>query len=586
MRQHIDKNIQSNYSRKRLIRGQAISKKRYLDVSRIDYQLVSSALLNKGMAFTKAERDAFDLHGLIPPKIGTLSEQRDRVYRAFKSKSTDLERYIYLRDVQESNETLFFSFITEYLDEVLPIIYTPTVGLGCQQFSYIYRRPRGLFISYPLRNKMDQMLNNKRFKDVEIIVVSDGERILGLGDQGAGGMGIPIGKLALYSACAGIHPRRTLPILLDVGTDNPSLINDPIYVGWQHERIRGKKYYDFIDQFVKAVKKRFPHMLIQWEDFAKSNATTILERYKDEICTFNDDVQGTASVVLATLLAAIKTSKIALKDHRIVIAGAGSAGCGIGRLILDIMSKNNISNVEALENFYFYDQSGLLTQKTPNILDFQKQFCTPLDRVKDWKVKDKTSISFLEIVDNVKPTVLIGVTGQAGLFSKEVISSMAGNVKRPIIFPLSNPNTCAEATPENIMKWTNEKALIGTGSPFKPIEKKGKPFRVDQTNNSYIFPGMGLGIIAVGAKKITDSMFLKAAETLASMSPSKSDPHANLLPPITDSYKISYKIAMAVAKEAIRCGLAQEMTSEEIREKVRHKMWKPVYRPYKRKKES
>ncbi|MCH9631690.1 MAG: NAD-dependent malic enzyme [Chlamydiae bacterium] len=560
-----------------------ISKKNYLDVSRTDYQLVSSALLNKGMAFTKEERDAFDLHGLIPPKIGTLSEQRKRVYSAFKSKSSDLERYIYLRDLQDSNETLFFSFITEHLDEALPIIYTPTVGLGCQKFSYIYRRPRGLFISYPLRHHIDQMLSNRRFKDVEIMVVSDGERILGLGDQGAGGMGIPIGKLALYSACAGIHPRRTLPIMLDVGTDNPALINDPIYVGWQNERIRGDKYYEFVDLFVKAVKKRFPHMLIQWEDFAKNNATAILERYQDEICTFNDDVQGTASVVLATLLAAIKCSKVPLEEHRIVIAGAGSAGCGIGRLILDIMKKNKIDLEQSMDKFYYFDQHGLLTDETPNVLPFQSQFCRSKQSIKNWKVKDKNNISLLEVVENVKPTVLIGVTAQAGLFSKEIIETMAKNVDRPIIFPLSNPNTCAEASPENIMKWTNEKALMGTGSPFSPVLKKGRPFRVDQTNNSYIFPGLGLGVISVQAERVTNSMFLRAAEKLASMSPAIKDPDANLLPPIIDSHKIAFKIAIAVAKEAIKCKVAKEISEKEIKEKIKHKMWNPVYRPYRRK---
>ena len=535
------------------------------------------------MAFTKAERDAFDLHGLIPPKVGTLAEQKERTYKAFKSKATDLEKYIYLRDLQDSNETLFFSFLNEHLDEALPIIYTPTVGLGCQKFSYIYRRPRGLFISYPLRHQIDQMLSNKRFKDVEIMVVSDGERILGLGDQGAGGMGIPIGKLALYSACAGIHPRRTLPIMLDVGTDNPSHLNDPIYIGWQNKRIRGKRYNEFIDLFVKAVKKRFPNMLIQWEDFAKDNATSILERYRDEICTFNDDVQGTASVVLATLLAAVHCSKVSLDEHRIVIAGAGSAGCGIGRLIVDIMVKKGIPREEALEKVFFFDRHGLLTDQTPGVLSFQKEFCKPLKESKGWRVRDKESMTLLEIVKNTQATVLIGVTGQAGLFSKAVATQMAKNAKRPIIFPLSNPNTCAEAFPQDIMKWTEDRALIGTGSPFKEILKKGKKFRVDQTNNSYIFPGMGLGVISVGAKKVTDSMFLKAAEALASLSPSKKDAQANLLPPIIESQKIAKKIAFVVAKEAIRCKLAKKISDSEIRKKIRDKMWKPVYRPYRKK---
>ena len=554
-----------------------MSRSRSIPVSSEDYQLVLSALLNKGMAFSKKERDLFKLHGLIPPKIGTLSEQKKRAYQAFTSKTNALEKYIYLRDLQDSNETLFYRLLLDHLDELMPIVYTPTVGLGCQRFSHIYRRPRGLFISYPLRRYIDQMLANKRFKDVEVIVVSDGERILGLGDQGAGGMGIPIGKLSLYSACAGIHPRRTLPILLDVGTDNPQLINDPLYIGWQHERIRGDKYYHFIDHFVKAVKKRFPNILLQWEDFAKQNATFLLDRYQDQMCTFNDDIQGTASVVLASLLAAIKSSKLALEKHRFVIAGAGSAGCGIAKLILAIMAKRGIDEKKALDQFYLIDQEGVLNDQMTHILDFQKPFCRPKKQIKHLINK-----SLVEVCQHTKATVLIGVTGQAGIFTQEVVKAMTKNCSRPIIFPLSNPDSCAEATPENIYKWSNKKAFISTGSPFAPIETAKGAVRVDQTNNSYIFPGLGLGVISVKAKKVTQSMFIVAAETLASMSPTLKNDRANLLPPLVDSRKIAYKIAVAVAKEAMRCGVAKKMTPQELSQKIKRKIWDPVYRPYRK----
>ena len=537
------------------------------------------------MSFTDEERDTFHLHGIIPTRVANLDEQRERSYQAFKNKATDIDKYIYLRDLQDSNETLFYSLLWENLEEMMPIIYTPTVGAGCQRFSHIYRRPRGLFISYPLRDKMDHMLENKRFDDVEIIVASDGERILGLGDQGAGGMGIPIGKLSVYCACAGIHPKRTLPIMLDVGTDNPELINDPLYIGWKHERIRGEKYHEFIDQFVEAVKKRFPNVLLQWEDFAKINATSILNKYKDQICTFNDDVQGTAAVVLAALIAAIKISKVPMEEHRIVIAGAGSAGCGISELILKMMAHMGIEPSKTIEKLFLFDRNGLLTDQSPGILPFQKKYLKKEVDLKDWKVENSEKISLKEIVSNVKPTVLIGVSGQAGLFTEEIIKEMASKCDRSIVFPLSNPTSCAEAHPGNIMKWTNEKALVGTGSPFKDIERNGKPYRVDQTNNSYIFPGLGLGTISIKAKRITDSMILQAANALAAMSPALNDPYANLLPPLSESRRIAFEIAFAVAKKAVACKVAEPKTDEEIKEILSVKMWEPKYLPYKRVKE-
>lgn len=561
-----------------------MQKREFLEVSESDYALVASSLLNKGMSFTQEERDIFHLHGIIPTRIATLEEQRERSYQAFLNKTSDIEKYVYLRDLQDSNETLFYSLLCDKLEEMMPIIYTPTVGVGCQKFSHIYRRPRGLFISYPLRDRIDHMLENQRFNEVRVIVVSDGERILGLGDLGAGGMGIPIGKLSLYTACAGIHPKRTLPIFLDTGTDNPDLINDPLYIGWKNERIRGKEYDDFIDLFVNAVKKRFPDILLQWEDFAKVNATSILERYKDTMCTFNDDVQGTAAVVVSTLLAAMRISGTAIEDHRLLIVGGGSAGCGICDIYLKAMENKGISQEKGLENIFIFDRFGLLTEKTPGTLPFQKRFLKKTENLDHWIVQDRENISLKEIIESVKPTALIGVSGQAGLFTEEIIKMMAINNKRPIIFPLSNPTSCSEAHPANVLKWSDDKAIVGTGSPFKDVTKMGKPFRVDQTNNAYIFPGLGLGTISVNARKVTDSMIIKAADALASMSPSLEDPDANLLPPLSESRKIAFEIALVVAQEAVRCKVADPKTEEEIREIISVKMWEPRYLRYIKKK--
>ncbi|MCH9633607.1 MAG: NAD-dependent malic enzyme [Chlamydiae bacterium] len=562
-----------------------MSDKKILHIEQDHYSLLLSSLLNKGTAFTKKERDLFKLHGLLPPYIGNLSQQKKRSSEACKSKGSDLERYIYLRDLQDSNETLFYALILEHIDELLPIIYTPTVGLGCQRFSQIFRRPRGVFISYPLRHQLDEILSHKRFDGIRVIVVSDGERILGLGDQGAGGMGIPIGKLALYSALAGIHPRETLPILLDVGTDNEDLINDPLYLGWKNKRIRGKAYYNFIDQFVQAVKKRFPNVLLQWEDFAKSNATRLLESYKDKICTFNDDIQGTAAVVLGTLLSAIQVTQIPIDKHKIVIAGAGSAGCGIANLLVTLIKESGISEEEALSGIYLVDNLGLVRENAPHLLPFQKKFGKSQSQLqKDGFKSKKTSFSLKETIKFVKPSILIGVTGQANLFTKEIVKMMANDHKRPIIFPLSNPTSCSEANPADLIKWTDGRVLMGTGSPFPCVIKNGKQQRVDQTNNSYIFPGLGLGIIASEAKRVTEEMFIVAAKTLAKHSPSKKNPHANLLPPLTESRKIAVKIAFEVAKEAIRSNNAKKRTDKQIEVKIQERLWEPVYMEYRKKK--
>ncbi|MCE3239150.1 MAG: maeA 2, partial [Gammaproteobacteria bacterium] len=349
----------------------------FLKVALTDFSLLSHPLLNKGTAFSQEERETFGLLGLLPPSETNLAIQRARSYETFQSKASDIEKYIYLRDLQDSNETLFYSLILENITELMPIVYTPTVGLGCQRYSHIYRRPRGVFISYPDRHHINKILENVYFNDVKVIVVSDGERILGLGDQGAGGMGIPIGKLALYTAFAGIPPTATLPILLDTGTDNVELQKDPLYIGWKHERIRGKDYEEFIDLFITAIKKRFPHVLLQWEDFAQGNANLLLERYQDQLCTFNDDIQGTAAVAVGTLLSAIRITGIRLRDQRIAVVGAGSAGCGISQLIMQAMMNDGLSEVEAKQRFFLVDQSGLLLNDMSNLLPFQKPFAQP-----------------------------------------------------------------------------------------------------------------------------------------------------------------------------------------------------------------
>lgn len=554
--------------------------KPYLKVRLTDYALMLNPLLNKGMAFTAEERERFNLWGVLPPGQINITIQRKRSYEACKSKPSDVEKYIYLRDLQDSNETLFYNLLCEHIEALMPIVYTPTVGLGCQRYSHIYRRPRGIFISYPNRSHIDKILANPRFNSIKVIVVSDGERILGLGDQGAGGMGIPIGKLALYTACAGIHPGFTLPVLLDSGTNNPELQADPLYIGWQHERIRGQEYDDFIDLFITAVKKRFPHILLQWEDFAQQNANPILERYRHQLCTFNDDIQGTAAVAAGTLFAAIHVTKSDLCDQRFAVLGAGSAGCGISLLLKQAMMEKGMSESEARSRFFLIDKDGLLLEDNKNLLAFQKPFAQSHQTVNSWRLNHSNHITLEEVVRNARPTVLIGVSGQAGGFRENIIREMAKHVERPIIFPLSNPTSRSEANPSDLLKWTEDRAIIGTGSPFDSVQKFGKVWRVDQTNNCYIFPGMGLGLIAVKAKTVTDTMFMQAAKALAECSPVHYNPESNLLPPLSQIRQVSLKVAMAVAKEALDAGLAHFTPPGDLEQYLQSYMWMPEYLPY------
>ncbi|MFC3908082.1 NAD-dependent malic enzyme [Legionella dresdenensis] len=554
------------------------------EINVTDYAVILNPLLNKGTAFSGEERSELKLHGLLPPEESTITQQRARSYEAFTNKKTDLEKYMYLRDLQDSNETLYYSLVDEHITEIMPIVYTPTVGEACQTFSHIYRRPRGVFISYPNKDRIDEILANPRFDNVKAIVVSDGERILGLGDQGAGGMGIPIGKLALYCACSGIHPSQTLPILLDTGTNNTNLINDPLYIGWRHERVRGQDYDDFIEAFITAVKKRFPNILLQWEDFALQNATRLLDKYRDQLCTFNDDVQGTAAIATGTLLSAVQVTGIPLHEQKIVIVGAGTAGCGIADLIVHAMMEDGISEQKARDQIYMVDRYGLLQEGMTGLLPFQQKLLKSQQSLAHWECADKSNISLAEVIKNLHPNALLGVSGQAGLFNEHLIREMASHVKQPIIMPLSNPITHSEAIPDDLMAWTDNRAVIGTGSPFGNITKNGQPFRVDQTNNVYIFPGMGLGLIAIQARRVTDKMFMVAAKALASCSPARHDPKANLLPPLTDVREVSYQVALAVAKEAVKSGLADFRSDEQIEQCLKEHIWVPEYPTYKLKK--
>ncbi|GAL21019.1 NAD-dependent malic enzyme [Vibrio maritimus] len=543
--------------------------------------LLSTPLLNKGSAFTSEERMSFNLEGLLPETTETIQEQVDRAYKQYTSFENDMDKHIYLRNIQDTNETLFYRLVQNHISEMMPIIYTPTVGAACENFSNIYRRGRGLFISYPNRDRIDDLLNNARNHNVKVIVVTDGERILGLGDQGIGGMGIPIGKLALYTACGGISPAYTLPIVLDVGTNNPQRLADPMYMGWRHPRITGDEYRAFVEDFIQAVQRRWPDALVQFEDFAQKNAMPLLERYKDRICCFNDDIQGTAAVTVGSLLAACKAAGSKLSEQRVTFLGAGSAGCGIAEAIVAQMVSEGISDEQARSQVFMVDRWGLLQEGMPNLLDFQQRLVQKHEHTQNWE-SESTGFSLHDVIKNAKPTVLIGVSGAPGLFSKEIIQEMHQHCERPIVFPLSNPTSRVEATPNDILRWTNGQALVATGSPFDPVVVEGKTYPIAQCNNSYIFPGIGLGVLAAQASRVTDEMLMESSRALAECSPLAQKGSGQLLPPLEEIHLVSKRIAFAVAKKAIEQGVAKECSDETLRKAIEENFWQPVYRKYKR----
>src|SRR3954462_878629 len=563
-----------------LEQGYGALKSPSVETARSGYDLLNSPLLNKGTAFTDEERDAFDLHGLLPPMVSTLDEQAARRLQAMRQLPNDFERYVFLRGLQDTNEVLFYALLVRHLEELLPIVYTPTVGLGCQHFSQSSHKPPGLFLSMPHKDRIARILGHPRFDTVEAIVVTDGERILGLGDQGAGGMGIPIGKLSLYTGCGGLHPATTLPILLDVGTDNPERLSDPLYIGWRHERVRGEAYDDFIEAFIQAVVARWPHVLLQWEDFARDNATRLLERYRDRLCTFNDDVQGTAVVAAGALLAAVNVTGVPMCERRIAVLGAGGAGCGISALLLRAMIEDGLPEAEARRRFFLVDRDGLLVEGLTGLMPFQEPFVQPRDAVAGWTLDRENAIGLADVVRNAKPTVLIGVSGQPGAFPEAVMRDMAASVERPVIFPLSNPTSRTEAKPADVMAGTEGRAVGGAGSPFPPLTRNGVSMRVDQTNNSYVFPGIGLAAIAVQARRISDGMLMAAARALADVSPARLHPNANLLPPVSELRDVSLRVAQAVAMQARKEGLTEPTDAGDMYGMIRNTMWTPACRPY------
>ena len=542
--------------------------------------LLEAPLLNKGSAFSSEERDNFNLTGLLPHNIETIEEQSLRAYQQLSSFSSDLDKHIYLRNIQDTNETLFHHLIEQHIEEVMPLIYTPTVGQACEKFSKIYRRKRGLFISYPERHKIDDMLQNATKQNVKVIVVTDGERILGLGDQGIGGMGIPIGKLALYTACGGISTAHCLPILLDVGTNNSQLLNDPMYMGWRNPRITGEEYNEFVDLFIQAVKRRWPEVLLQFEDFAQTNATPLLNKYRDQLCCFNDDIQGTAAVSVGTLIAACLNKGQKLSQQNIAFLGAGSAGCGIAEHIIRQMQREGLTEEQARKQVFMVDRYGLLTDNMTELQSFQALLVQKETDIAGW---DKTQKLGLEqVAKQAKITVLFGVSGQKGLFTQGVIEALCENTENPIVLPLSNPTSRVEATPQEITNWSKGKAIIATGSPFPNTLYEGQSFEISQCNNSYIFPGIGLGVLAARATGISDNMLMVASQALADASMEYEKAPGALLPPLKVIKQISEKIACAVAHQAIEDKLALPVTDENMQRRLEANFWLPKYRHYRR----
>jgi malate dehydrogenase (oxaloacetate-decarboxylating)(NADP+) len=533
-------------------------------------ELLHDPLLNKSTAFTEAERDALGLRGLLPPRVFRLADQQRRVMANFRRKESDLERYIFLVALQDRNETLFYRTLVDHIVQLLPIIYTPTVGEACLHFGHIFRRPRGLYVSAEDRGRVQQLLENWPEPDVRVIVVTDGERVLGMGDLGAYGMGIPIGKLSLYTACAGIHPRQCLPVMLDVGTDNEKLLHDPLYIGLLQRRVRGSEYQDLVEEFVAAVGRRFPRALIQFEDFATANALGLLQRYRDRICMFNDDIQGTAAVVLAGLLASGRISGRALIEERLVFLGAGAAATGIASLVVAAMVKAGLSMEEARRRCWLVDVHGLVVTGRSDLTDFQRPFAQP----------GHAAVDLLTAIEASQPTVLVGVSGQGGAFSEQVLRTMAALNRRPVILALSNPTTHSECTAEAAYRSSDGRAIFASGSPFTPVTAAGMVLLPAQANNAYIFPGIGLGALLSGASRISESMFAEAARTLAEMVTEDELARGTILPPMGRIREVSARIAESVMEVARREGVASAGLPEKLEPFIREWMYQPVYNEY------
>lgn len=545
------------------------------------HTLLNKPQLNKGCAFTQEEREQFNLTGLLPYQAETFDQQVDRMYEQYNEHQSNLGKNIYLNVLHDYNETLFYKLISQHLEEMLPIIYTPTVGQAVQRFSLEHRRPKGLYIPYPDRNKIEAILENRLPSDVNLCVATDGEAVLGIGDQGIGGINISIAKLMVYTLGAGIDPHHVLPIQLDVGTNNTTLLSDPMYLGWRHERMRGQAYDDFIDAFVQAFNKKFPTALLHWEDVGRENARRILNRYRDHICTVNGDIQATGVVALACVLAGVAASDIPLLQHRIVILGGGTAGMGIADQIYAVLRRHGLTDEKARARFWVLDKQGLLTTHQ-TLPAFQQVYARSKDEIQSWLIRDANHIGLYDVVANVKPTILIGCSTATSAFTEEIVKLMASEMERPIILPLSNPNSLSEATPKDLIHWTNGKAIIATGSPFPDVIYHNNRFRIGQSNNAFAFPGIGLGTIVAKAKIVTDDMLWAATQALSSCAPINQDKFSPLLPKLSEVKMISTRVALAVAEEARKLGLSQIANHIDLKEAIKKSMWEPHYHPYKK----
>jgi malate dehydrogenase (oxaloacetate-decarboxylating) len=541
--------------------------------------LLSNRYRNKGTAFTTDERDRFGLHGLLPPVVEDLSTQLHRARTEYAAAHGDLARHIFLRALQESNSVLFYRFLVGDIEELLPIVYTPTVGLACQEWSRVYRREHGLYLSWADRHRIPELLDNALgSREIDVVVVTDGERILGLGDLGVGGMGIPIGKLALYTAVGGVDPERTLPVFLDVGTENEALLSDPLYLGLRQRRLRDDDYDEFIAAFVDALRARCPSVLLQWEDFAQRNANRVLARHRDSICSFNDDIQGTAAVAVAAMFGGMHVSGTPVTDLRVVIVGAGSAGVGIARQVTSALVTAGVPLADARRRCWLVDRDGLLHDRLDGLQDFQADYVRAWDDVASM-ADDDGKVALLDVVVEVEPHALVGVTGQPGVFTESVIRAQAATIARPIVLPMSNPTPRSEAIPADILEWTDGRALVGTGSPFPPVTIGTDTHIVTQVNNLYLFPGLGRGVVAVGANRVTDAMLSAAANAIGASIIHDDSAQRRLLPSLSQAADVADLVALAVARQAVADGVAPPLPDDQIVRVVTARKWTPHYRP-------
>lgn len=544
----------------------------FIEIHVVGQSLLTTPKLNKGSAFSEQERDQFYLRGKLPYAVETLEQQVARIYQQFLKKANDLQKHVYLRSVHDTNETLFYKLVSEHLTEMLPIIYTPTVGKAVEGFSHEFRRSRGLYIAYPDRDAIDQIIDNRLNPEVDIIVITDGEGVLGIGDQGIGGMDICIAKLMVYVICGGANPHRLLPIQIDVGTNNQKLLNDPMYLGWRHPRLTGREYDEMIERVVSSIQRKLPNVYLHWEDFGRENARRNLQRYHQEMCTFNDDMQGTGVVTLSALLTATQRIEQSLTEQRIVIFGAGTAGTGIADQLYAGMLRAGLTPEAALERFWLVDRQGLLTQTMSDLTDFQRPYA---------RHDVSTPLTDLEaVIQHVKPTVLIGCSGQGGAFTENIVRQMAQDQRHPIIFPLSNPTEKAEATPLDLLRWTEGRVLMATGSPFGPVSFQNKTWKISQCNNALIYPGLGLGIVVSRAQRLSQTMLWHACKALSDYASQSHEFHAPLLPDFDRIHALSQHIALAVAEKARQEGFAQVSETLDLAQRVQNQFWKPKYYDY------